>query len=322
MTLVAGVDSSTQSCKVSIHDAESGDLVREGRAGHPEGTEVDPEAWWTALHEAVRAAGGLDDVDAVSVAGQQHGMVVLDADGEVIRPAMLWNDTRSAQVARDLAEDRGAEWWATNVGSVPVASLTVTKLAWLAQHEPDHARRVAAVCLPHDWLTWRLRAARAVGGHGLPSAGSTDLSDLVTDRSDASGTGYWSPATGAYLTDLVEDVLGHVPLLPRVAGPAESIGTGRWGTAEFALAPGAGDNAAAALGLGARTGTAIVSIGTSGVVSAVQARPTSDPTGLVAGFADATGQFLPLACTLNAARVLDAMARVLGVDHNGLDQLA
>jgi xylulokinase len=109
MTLVAGVDSSTQSCKVVIRDAATGALVRTGRATHPDGTEVDPAKWWEALHAALADAGGLADVAAISIAAQQHGMVVLDGDGRVIRPALLWNDTRSAPAAADLVAEVGAE---------------------------------------------------------------------------------------------------------------------------------------------------------------------------------------------------------------------
>src|SRR3954463_11845332 len=142
-TLVAGVDSSTQSCKVVVRDADSGRLVREGRAAHPDGTEVDPAAWWSALRTAVAGAGGLDDVAAVAVGGQQHGMVCLDEDGEVVRPALLWNDTRSAQAALDLIDELGGpQPWVDAVGLVPVASFTVTKLRWLRDHEPDNAARV------------------------------------------------------------------------------------------------------------------------------------------------------------------------------------
>ena len=209
MPLVAGVDSSTQSCKVVVRDAESGALVRSGSAPHPDGTEVDPAAWWAALRSAVDQAGGIDDVAAVSVAGQQHGMVCLTETGEVVRPALLWNDTRSAQAAADLtAELGGGQAWADAVGLVPVASFTVTKLRWLAEHEPANAVRTAAVCLPHDWLTWQL-------------AGTPGLDALVTDRGDASGTGYWSPHTGQYRTDLLERAFGRDAVLPRVLGPAE-----------------------------------------------------------------------------------------------------
>jgi xylulokinase len=308
--LVAGVDSSTQSCKVVIRDADSGTLVREGRASHPDGTQVDPEHWWVALSQATTAAGGLDDVAAVAVGAQQHGMVVLDDAGRVVRPALLWNDTRSAPQATRLVRDLGGpQVWAKAVGSVPVASFTVTKLAWLAEHEPDAADRVTAVCLPHDWLTWRLS--------GDPSGAR--LAELVTDRGDASGTGYFAPATGEYRRDILEAALGHDALLPRVLGPAEVAGTTGAGAP---LGPGTGDNMAAALALGARPGDVVVSIGTSGVVSAVAEVPAGDPEGIVAGFADATGHYLPLVCTLNAARVLDATARILGVDHERLADLA
>lgn len=194
MTLVAGVDSSTQSCKVVVRDLETGELVRSGRAAHPDGTEVDPAAWWAALQEALAAAGGLDDVDAISIAGQQHGMVVLDADGRVIRDALLWNDTRSAPAARDLIAEVGADEYAARVGVVPVASFTATKLRWLRDAEPANAARVAAVALPHDWLTWRLRGY----GPADESEHGPDLEALTTDRSDASGTAYWGAATGAY----------------------------------------------------------------------------------------------------------------------------
>ncbi len=314
MTLVAGVDSSTQSCKVVVRDAESGALVREGRAPHPDGTEVDPAAWRTALQAAIDGAGGLGDVAAVAVGGQQHGMVCLDEDGTVVRPALLWNDTRSADAARELtAELGGGQAWADAVGLVPVASFTVTKLRWLAQHEPQNAARTAAVCLPHDWLTWEL-------------AGASGVDTLVTDRGDASGTGYWSPLTGEYRLDLLERAFGRTPVVPRVLGPAEPAGTAAAGALAAdggaVLGPGTGDNAAAALGLSAEPGDVVVSIGTSGVVSIVSTTPMTDPTGTVAGFADATGYFLPLVTTLNAARVLDATARLLGVDHAELSRLA
>lgn len=322
MTLVAGVDSSTQSCKVVVRDAATGALVRSGRGSHPDGTEVDPEHWWTALLEAVADAGGLEDVAAVAVGGQQHGMVVLDADGRVIRPALLWNDTRSAGAAEDLIHElgggdraAGAAAWAQACGSVPVASLTATKLRWLRDAEPQNAARVAAVALPHDWLTWRL-------------TGAAGLDTLVTDRSDASGTAYWSPATGGYRTDLLELALGRSDVvLPRVLGPAEVAGRTAEGVIPglpggLVVGPGAGDNAAAALGLGMRPGDVALSIGTSGVVSAVTPDPTADASGLVNGFADATGAFLALGVTLNASRILDAAARLLGVDHAGLSELA
>ncbi|SEB41385.1 xylulokinase [Paramicrobacterium humi] len=315
MTLVAGVDSSTQSCKIVIRDAETGALVRRGRASHPEGTEVAPATWWDALQAAIADAGGLDDVAAISVAGQQHGMVVLDEDGRVIRDALLWNDTRSAQAARDLISEVGADEYARRVGVVPVASFTATKLRWLRDAEPENAARVAAVALPHDWLTWRLRGF----GPREESPLGPVLDELTTDRSDASGTAYWSAETNAYDLELFERALGHAAVLPRVLGPGESAGTTPDG---LVVGPGAGDNAGAALGVGASSGDVVVSIGTSGTVFAVTDTPSRDASGTVAGFASADGAYLPLIATLNAARILDAIARLLGVDHAELGELA
>jgi xylulokinase len=308
MPLVAGVDSSTQSCKVVIRDAESGALVRQGSAPHPDGTSVDPAAWGRALDAAIAAAGGIDDVAAIAVAGQQHGMVCLDEDGAVVRDALLWNDLRSAPDAADLIAELpgGAAAWAKTTGSVPVASFTITKLRWLARNEPANADRTAAVCLPHDWLTWRL-------------GGAASLDDLATDRGDASGTGYWSPTEERYREDLLKLAFGRTPQLPAVLLPNGRAGTTATGAA---IGCGTGDNAGAALGLGAGPGDVVVSIGTSGVLCAVSEHPTADASGLVAGFADATGRYLPLVATLNAARLLDATARLLGVDHANLSRLA
>jgi len=310
-----GVDTSTQSCKVLLVDPASGAIARQGKAAHPDGTEVHPDAWWTAIHQAIDAASGLGDVAAISVGGQQHGMVLLDEDGEIVRPALLWNDTRSAEAAADLNRECGPEFWSANVGSVLVASLTVTKLRWLRDAEPGNAARVAACCLPHDWLSWRL------AGHGPKSqGGDADLDALFTDRSDASGTGYWSPATGQYRRDLLELALGRpIAVLPRVLGPAE---VGDHTPDGLPIGPGAGDNAAAALGLGLVPGDVSISLGTSGVVSAICPTPVDDPSGLVNGFADATGAYLPLACTLNASRIIDAATHLLGASYEAIADLA
>ena len=301
--LVVGVDSSTQSTKVLLCRADDGTVVAEAAAPHPDGTECDPRYWWDALSVAGR--GLLGQAEAVGVAAQQHGMVTVDEAGEVIRPAMLWNDVKSAPQARELVtEFGGPAEWAARTGSVPTMSFTVTKLRWLAEREPEHAQRVDRVMLPHDWLTWRLS-----GSGGEPT----------TDRGDASGTGYFSPADGSWLPEYAERALGHAVSLPRVAAPAEVVGRTSWGAA---LSAGTGDNMGAALGLGLAEDDVVVSIGTSGTAYAVTAKPSADPTGAVAGFADATGRFLPLVATVNAARVLTVTARLLGTTAAGLSDLA
>jgi xylulokinase len=343
--LVAGVDSSTQSCKVVVRRASTGQVVRSGRATHPDGTEVDPAAWWDALGTAVADAGGLDDVAAIGIGGQQHGMVVLDADGRVIRPALLWNDVRSAAAAADMVEELGREAWVARTGLVPVASFTATKLRWLRDAEPEHAARVAAVALPHDWLSWRLRGY----GPADESPLGPDLDALATDGSDASGTAYWDPARREYDPELFELALGRrlrlaqtaddtqtgddgdAVIVPRVVGPSEAMGTldqavglpgGATAPAGLVVAPGAGDNAGAALGLGLAAGDVAVSLGTSGTVFGVTDTAIADPSGTVAGFADATGARLPIVTTLNAARVLEVIGGLLGVDHAELGRLA
>lgn len=307
--LIAGVDSSTQSVKVVIREANTGELVRQGRAAHPEGTEVDPRHWLTALNLAIAEAGGLEDVQGISIAGQQHGMVALDKDGELIRPALLWNDTRSAKEADDLnAEVGGDVEMSQKVGSKLVASFTASKLRWMADHEPENAAKVASVALPHDWLSWQLQGAK-------------NFDTLFTDRSDASGTGYFDPSTSTYRQEIIQLALRHDQelSLPKIIGYDKFGGVTQSGVP---IAAGAGDNAGAALGIQAQPGDVIVSLGTSGTAFAVSETPTHDATGAVAGFADATGRYLPLVCTLNAARILDAACRILGKTHEEVGQLA
>ncbi|MFD6285861.1 xylulokinase [Streptomyces sp. NPDC060205] len=310
--LVVGVDTSTQSTKALVVDVATGKVVASGQAPHTvssgAGRESDPRQWWDALREALHQCGdAAREAAAVSVAGQQHGLVTLDAQGAPVRPALLWNDVRSApQASRLLEELGGPKAWAERTGSVPGPSITVTKWAWLAEHEPESVRATTSVRLPHDYLTELLT------GQG------------TTDRGDASGTGWWASGTEAY----DEEVLRHVgldpALLPRVVRPGEVVGTVRdVAGLPFAkgtlVAPGTGDNAAAALGLGLRPGTAVLSLGTSGTVYAVSTRRPADPTGTVAGFADARGDWLPLACTLNCTLAVDRVAALLGIDREAVE---
>lgn len=309
--LVAGIDSSSQSTKVLLVRAADGVIVDEASAPHPPGTEIDPAVWWEALRQA--GSGLLDRASAIAVGGQQHGMVTLDAAGEVVRPALLWNDLRSApQIAEVVDRLGGAQSCADEIGSVPAASFTVTKLRWLTENEPDNAARTAAVLLPHDWLTWKLA--------GGPGSGAP----MTTDHGDASGTGYYSPARREWILELAQWALGRSAgdaqvTLPRIAAPSEVVGHTVSGAV---LGAGTGDNMAASLGLGLRAGDVAVSIGTSGTAFCVADSPMADPTGSVAGFADATGRYLPLVATVNAARVLAVLGNLLGVDHAEFGALA
>ena len=320
MPLVAGVDSSTQSCKVEVRDLDSGEIVAVGRGAHPPTSpprsEQDPTAWWDALVQAFAEVGPTvaREVAAIGVGGQQHGLVVLDDHGDPLRPAKLWNDTESAPQAAELVDAIGADAWASSIGSVPVAAFTITKLAWLVAHEPDTVAAAAAVMLPHDYLNLRLTGVHA------------------TDRGDASGSGWFDPVSNEVSVDLLALVGGRsdwANLVPRVVGPRDVLGT-ITGNAAAALGvpagipvgPGSGDNMAAALGLGLQPGDAALSLGTSGVVYAASPTPTTDPSGAVAGFADATGAYLPLVCTLNATKVTDTVARWLGLGQQAFADAA
>jgi len=307
--LVAGIDSSTQSVKVVIKDANTGQLIREGKAAHPDGTAVHPSHWISALDKAIESAGGLSDVSAISIAGQQHGFIALDKSGEVIREALLWNDLRSAQAAKDLnTEFGGHSATAQAIGSVLVASFTVTKLRWMVDSEPENAKKLAAIALPHDWISWQLQ-------------GGKDFDKLFTDRSDASGTGYFAADTNMYRRDLLAIALSEERdiYLPKIAKFDQFAGVT---TSGIPIAAGAGDNAAAGFGLGAKSGDLIISLGTSGTAFFVSDKPSKDQSGEVAGFADLTGRYLPLVCTLNAARVLDALSKLLGKSHDEIGKLA
>ncbi|GAA1169101.1 FGGY family carbohydrate kinase [Streptomyces hebeiensis] len=302
MGIVAGLDSSSGFTRVVVCDADTGAVLRQGYAQHPvdpKATDVDPQMWLLSLGEA--ATGGLlEGVQAIGVSAQQHGMVALDRQGDLVRPALIGNDKRAQVAAADLVDALGGRHaWAEAVGSVPQSGQLVAKLRWLARTEPDAARRTALVLQPHDWLVWQLL--------GRPAR-------RTTDRGAASGTGYWSARTGAYRTDLVELALGHQAALPEVLGPADAAGTTPEG---LLISAGTGETMAAAFGLGVGVGDAVVSLGASGSVMAVHHESLADPTGLITSFADATGMHLPVVHTLNAVRALRGTAELLGTDDLG-----
>jgi xylulokinase len=305
--VVLGVDSSTQSTKVLAVDMESGDVVAEGRAPHSGQDTQHPSEWWDALVNATRQAVAPEmRVEAISVGGQQHGMVALDASGEVVRPAPLWNNVAAAPDAERLNAEAD---FAAAVGTRLVASVTIAKLAHLARTSPDDLARTAAVGLPHDWLNLQLTG------------------NLATDRGEASGSGWWSPREGRVRRDLLALAIGNAAAarigLPEIRGPHEAAGSLRDEAAAalglssgIPVGPGTGDNMAAALGVGAAPGELVISLGTSGTAFIVSEAPTADESGEVAGFADASGRFLPLACMLNCTRVLDTVASIVGLPRD------
>lgn len=300
--LVAGIDSSTQQTKLVVVDATTGTLVHSSALPHPDGTELNPEHWWSALQGVggARPAGAA----ALGITAQQHTSIFLDSAGSSVRPAILWNDLRALGAADELRAELGDQHWLDSVGLLPDAAHPVSKLRWLAEYEPSAAARVESVLLPHDWLTWKV----------LGEAG-----EAATDRSDASATGYWSPHSGSYLPELAEHALGHAVRMPEVLAPDAIVGTTEWG---LELAPGCGDNAATHLALDTQPGDVVISIGTSTTVSMRTTSSTTDATGLIDTMADARSGFIPIVAMLNGARVIAATAHLLGVSLERLDTLA
>ncbi|WP_431044601.1 FGGY family carbohydrate kinase [Streptomyces sp. P1-3] len=305
MGIVAGLDSSADSTRIVVCDTDTGAVLKQGYAPHPAtGSDVDPQAWLLSLGEA--AEGGLlEGVEAIGVSAQQHGLLMLDAGGVLVRPALTGSDKRAQAAAADLIDAFGGRTaWAQAVGSVPHCGLPVAKLRWLARTEPEAARRVAELLQPHDWLVWQLL--------GRPAR-------RTTDRGAASASGYWSAATGEYRADLVELALGHQVRLPEVIGPSEPAGRTPEG---LLISAGTGESMAAAFGLGVGVGDAVVSLGASGSVLSVHHEALTDPTGTITSYADATGLHLPVVHTLNAVRVLRGTAEMLGCDLDELSALA
>jgi xylulokinase len=320
--LVAGVDSSTQSCKVQLRNAETGALTATGSSPHsptfPPLSEQDPAEWWGAFtlafrHALTNAGASPNQIVGISVAGQCHGLVPLDEADRVIRPAKLWNDTTSTPELVKLRGLIGDDAFIHAVGSLPTAAFTISKLAWLAEHEPGNFQRLRRVLLPHDYLTFRLTGR------------------YVTDRSEASGTGYFDSAANRYLPDFLNHIAEREweDMLPEVLGPDEAAGEvclealEELGlTGHILVGAGGGDQHAAALGLGVQSGDVVYSFGTSGVVSTVHPKPVHDLDGLVNGVADMTNEYMPLVCTLNAAKVTDTFARILGATRGEMAELA
>jgi xylulokinase len=317
-----GVDSSTQSCKVEIRDLSTGRLLGSGSAPHPPAfppcSEQHPSDWVgafvTAANRAMVACEARPDIRAISVAAQCHGLVLLDERGDVLRAAKLWNDTTGAPNLARLVDRIGARRWVMRIGTLPTAAFTIAKLAWVAEHEPGLLDRLTTVLLPHDYLTYWLTGER------------------VTDRSDASGTGYFDATDGQWVPSYLELAAGQrdwPSKLPTVLGPTDVAGTVRPERAErlgigadVVVGAGGGDQHAAYLGLGLTDGDQYFSIGTSGVVATSSRRPVFDTSGAVDGVADMTGGYLPLMSTLNAARVVDRAAVLLGTDLAGISELA
>jgi xylulokinase len=308
MPLVLGVDSGATATTAEFRDADTGHLHAAGSSWYPPtdrpDVEADPRVWWEALVDASHEAGPSLAVAAVGVAAQP-GLVVLDEAHEVLRPARLAGARGAARDAANLVDALGGPAdWAVAVGSVPNTATPIAQLARLRRTEPGQWGRVATVLTPGDWLTYRLSQS------------------LVTDRGDASSTGYWSPRENLWRVDLlafVDEAKDWGLCLPRLCRPDEPAGD-RLGVV---ITPGTGEPMAAALGMGLRPGDVVMALDQTARVFALRERPTADPTGNVLGLADATGRYLPTVPVPNGMNAIGTVARLLGIgDRQRFDQLA
>jgi len=309
-----GLDVGTQGTKGIVVAAATQQVVARASAsydllpGLPEGAaEQHPQTWLEAIATVARALW--DSVDAAAVrglaiSGQQHGLVVLDSAGEVLRPAKLWCDTVAFEEAQEISAALGEP--------IP-AGFTAPKVMWLARHEPQVWERTQTVLLPHDFINYRLT------GRACMEAG------------DASGTGFFDVATGRFRAERLARVdpalADRVPeLVPAGAwiGALDARGAELLGLAPGTpVATGAGDNMASALGSGAtRAGVYTLSLGTSGTLFCRSDVPARDPGGSVAAFCSSDGAYLPLLCVMNLTGVTGEVERAFGLDLDHLTRRA
>lgn len=328
MSLYLGLDVGTQSTKAIIIDSRQGYAIV-GRGSHPHSlitspdrpnqAEQSPQQWIDAILSSIKQAiTGLDPslIAAIAVSGQQHGLVPLDSNRNIIRPSKLWCDTESSTEARHLSS-------LFNDPSL-VASFTITKIAWLRTHEPDNYTKLingGVVLLPHDYINYWLTGVECM------------------EPSDASGTGVFDTLTRTWATERITAIDPQLlPVFPPIISSLQSIGTLLPSTAQLLglpagiqVATGGGDNAMTALGVGAvDPGRQIViSLGTSGTLFGPSTAPVIDPLGVICPFCDATGMGgggggggLPLLCTLNCASAAEEVRIGFGLTREEITQLA
>ena len=323
--LVIGIDSGTQSTKSVILDLDSGEIIASAQKeydlieGLPPGhLEQHPRDWTDAVDETV--ANCLDqignrrsEVKAIGVSGQQHGLVVLDAHDNVIRPAKLWCDTSTNDQCDQFADQfGGADGLIEKTGNSIVTGYTIPKLLWMKQNEQENFEAIAAILLPHDYLNFHLTGVKRM------------------EYGDASGTGILNVRTREWDHDLIDFVDPRIgETLPELGSSREAHGNLRnelsekWGlSGDVVVSAGGGDNMMAAIGTGnIKPGVITASFGTSGTLFGCSDQPVIDPRGEVAAFCDSTDHWLPLVCTMNVTVVTELVRnKWFGWDHAELEK--
>ncbi len=325
--LFMGIDSGTQGTKGIVFSREEGRILAEAYADHQlieniGGRREQEPRWWieacsTVIGRLLKESNvSRDMICAIGVSGQQHGMVPLDARGEVIRPAKLWCDTETSPQCDQITAHIGSpEKVIELIGNSVAAGFTASKILWVKQHEPQSYERLATVLLPHDYINYWLTGAKK------------------TEYGDASGTAYfdvkartWSDA----LLNAIDDSGKLQNCLPDLIPPDAPVGTIKTEIAEqfqlqsdILVSSGGGDNMMAAIGTGNVTpGIVTTSLGTSGTIYSYSDEPIIDPNGELAAFCSSSGGWLPLVCTMNVTVSTELTRDLLGLSLADLNQLA
>jgi xylulokinase len=322
-TLVLGIDSGTQSTKVLVVDAKTGNVLGMAAQSYdlipglpPGAKEQHPHTWKDATAKAIRQVLRLarvktDEVQAIGVSGQQHGFVPLDAEGEVIRPAKLWCDTSTAEECDQIMEKVGGlKATIRALGNAVLPGFTASKILWLKRHEPENFRRLATVLLPHDYLNYWLTGEK------------------VMEYGDASGTALLDVKKRCWSLDVLEAIDDSLAskLPPLIASDRPAGHLDKKTAKELGLSPevlvsaGGGDNMMGAIGTGnTREGVITASFGTSGTIYACSEKPIIDPKGEIAAFCDSTNRWLPLLCTMNVTVATEMIRRNYKWTHQGME---
>ena len=324
---VLGIDTGTQSTKTLVFDLESASVIAGSSQsygmieGLPGGhCEQDPALWIKAVDHTVRdcvrqiGAEKAVRVVAMGVSGQQHGLVVLDQENRIIRPAKLWCDTSTTAQCDEIARAFGGNPGLIELAGNPIQpGYTAPKILWLKQHEPQNFQRIATILLPHDFINYWLTGVKRM------------------EPGDSSGTGLLDVRKRRWCRELIDFIDGGLHnVLPEIGSSLDMLGPIRpeladaWGLDHQVLvSAGGGDNMMGAIGTGNIGGGKVtISLGTSGTVFATTESPVIDPQGEVAAFCDSTDKWLPLVCTMNATVVTEAMRNQFGWDHARMEQEA
>lgn len=319
-----GIDSGTQSTKAVVLDFESGEIVADASqayslipnlpAGH---LEQNPSDWIDAVRNTISSCleqlgDRRSEVRGIGVSGQQHGLVVLDENDEVVRPAKLWCDTSTTDQCDQFAEAfGGTSGLIEKAGNTMLPGYTIPKLLWLKQNEPDQFAKVKSVLLPHDYINFWLTGVKRM------------------EFGDASGMGILNVRTREWDSELIDFVDPRVhEMLPELGSSNVAHGTvksdlaSEWGLgSDVVVSAGGGDNMMGAIGTGnIADGIITASFGTSGTLYGCAEKPIIDPNGEIAAFCDSTDRWLPLACTMNVTVVTEQVRGWFGWDLDELEK--